>query len=65
MEGLVLVIGLEGLFNAVECGMGVMWRSACLFVSPLAVVGYDFLFGCRTVGQASGLGLGDGPGVGL
>ena len=35
--------------------MGVMRRSACLFVGLVAVGGYGFRFGCTTVGRASGL----------
>ena len=37
----------------VGCGLGVMGRSACLVLGPVAVCGCGFLFGCTTVGQAS------------
>ena len=29
-----------------------MRQSACLVLNPITVYGYDFLFNCRTVGQA-------------
>ena len=31
-----------------------MWQSACLVLGPIMVCGCGFLFGCPTVGQASG-----------
>ena len=38
----------------VRCGLGVLGRSACLVLGPVAVCGCGFLFGCMTVGRASG-----------
>ena len=33
--------------------MDIMRQSACLFVNPIMVYSYGFLFNCTTVGQAS------------
>ena len=47
---------LRGLLEAMRsgCGLGVVQRSACLVVGPVAVDSYSFLFGCVMVGRASG-----------
>ena len=33
--------------------LNVMPQSACLASNPITIYGYDFLFNCTTVGQAS------------
>ena len=33
--------------------LGVMRQSGCLFLNPITVYSYGFLFNCTTVGQAS------------
>ena len=40
-------------YKRVGCGIHVLQRTACLEVSPAAVGGFAFLFGCAPVGQAS------------
>ena len=58
MEGLVLVIGLEGLFTFWGCGMGVICSGlrACLWAQSRFVAMVSFLVARRWVGpQALGL----------
>ena len=52
--------GFSGRFGGVVvrcrrvgCGMGVVRQSACLVFGPVAVGGFDSLFGCARVGRAS------------
>ena len=49
----------------IEYGVGVVRRSACLVFGPVAVGGFASLFDCLPVGRGSGVGLDDGPDVGL
>ena len=46
-------------YKRVGCGIHVLQRTACLEVSPAAVGGFAFLFGCAPVGQASDCGGSD------
>ena len=47
-------IGVVSHCGGIGCGIGVLGRTACLVVSPVAVGGFAFLFGCAPVGRASG-----------
>ena len=46
--------GIVKRYIRVGCSLGVVRRSACLVLGPVAVCGCGFLFGCMAVGQASG-----------
>ena len=47
-------VGVVSHYGRVGCGVGVLQRTACLVVGPVAVGGFAFLFGCTPVGRASG-----------
>ena len=40
-------------YKRVGYNMDIMRQSACMFVNPITVYNYGFLFNCTTVGQAS------------
>ena len=42
-------------YKRVGYNMNIMQQSACLFVNPITVDSYGFLFNCMTVGQTSDL----------
>ena len=41
-------------YKRIGYNIGVLRRTACLVVGPVAVGGFAFLFGCAPVGRASG-----------
>ena len=45
---------IVGRYIRVGYSFGVVRRSACLVLGPIAVYSYGFLFGCAAVGRASG-----------
>ena len=40
-------------YKKIGCSVGVLRRTSCLVVSPVAVGGFAFLFGCAPVGRTS------------
>ena len=42
-------------YKKIEYNMDIMRQAACLFVNPITVYSYGFLFNCTTVGHASDL----------
>ena len=47
-------IGMVSHCGGIGYSIGVLQRTACLVVGPVAVGGFAFLFGCAPVGRASG-----------
>ena len=46
-------IGVISHYKRIGYNIGVLRRTACLVVGPVAVGGFAFLFGCTPVGRAS------------